>query len=66
MRSKIKGPFVGEIKVRNGKKYIRRNATIVLSMIKQEYNVHLGNRFEQIIITSDQVGRKIGEFIKTK
>lgn len=66
MRSKTKGPYVGEIKVRNGKKYIKRNATIVPSMDKQEYYVHLGNRYEQIKISSDQIGQKIGEFIKTK
>jgi ribosomal protein S19 len=44
----------------------RRNEIIKPSDVEKEYRVHTGKEYKEIKITSNHVGRKMGEFVMTK
>lgn len=76
-RSAKKGPYVDEKlykKVMQAKasgggppiKTWRRECTIVPEFIGQRFDVHNGKVFNQVYVTEDMVGHKLGEFSPTR
>lgn len=77
-RSAKKGPYVDErlyqkvIKAKSGGgsvpaiKTWARECTIVPEFIGQKFDVHNGKVFNQVYVTEDMVGHKLGEFSPTR
>ena len=76
-RSRKKGPFVNEklyIKVMAAKdtgnrqpiKTWARACTIVPEFIGHTFSVHNGKVFNNVMVTEDMVGHKLGEFSPTR
>lgn len=76
-RSSKKGPYVDEVlfqKVMRNRqsgsnapiKVWARACTIVPEFIGQNFAIHNGRTFENLYVTEDMVGHKLGEFAPTR
>ena len=74
-RSKWKGPFfdmklLKKVLASKGEfkrfKTRSRNSTILREFVNREFDVHTGNKFITIKVTSDMLGHKFGEFASTR
>jgi small subunit ribosomal protein S19 len=76
-RSSKKGPYVDERLFRRAErlnqmgkrepmKTWKRACTIVPEFIGHTFKVHNGNKFNDVFITEDMVGHKLGEFSNTR
>lgn len=72
-RSKWKGPYVNlnylnNVNSHNKKKsiLISRNSSVIPKFINKEFEVHTGNSYTKILITTEMIGHKFGEFVATR
>jgi ribosomal protein S19 len=66
-RSLWKGPYFNYISnLKTNKKYISRASVILPSHLNKTFEIHNGKRMVKILILSQMIGRKFGEFVKTK
>jgi small subunit ribosomal protein S19 len=74
-RSKWKGPFFDFKllkKVSDSKNNFKRfkvwsrNSTILREFVNREFDIHNGNKFISLRVSSDMIGHKFGEFASTR
>jgi len=68
-RSKWKGPYFNyqELKNTNKQKNIlNKNFEIVPKFIGQTFQIHNGKAYVDILVTSDMINHKFGEFVFTR
>lgn len=68
-RSKWKGLFTKPRTPKNETlrtDIMHRNNTITPRMTNQTFRVHRGNTFKNITISSEMLGQKFGEFVRTR
>lgn len=68
-RSKWKGLFIETKefkKVTSIKKEISRHSTIAPKFVAQNFQIHNGNKFKNIIVTKEMLGHKFGELSRTR
>ncbi|KAL4904930.1 hypothetical protein BDW74DRAFT_153791 [Aspergillus multicolor] len=44
----------------------KRSATILPNFVGLRFSVHTGKKYEDVLITDEMVGRKLGEFAPTR
>jgi len=68
-RSKWKGLFTSQ-KISEKKQHqvtkMPRNSSIAPKFMDQTFQVHRGNAFKNITVSSEMIGQKFGEFVKTR
>ena len=60
-----KGPYTFIAQNKN-KNYASRNSDIVPKFIGNTFLVHSGNQYKEVIITTEMIGHKFGEFVFTR
>jgi len=66
-RSIWKGPYVSTSLIKSKQTQVwTRNTTIIPSFVSQTLYVHNGQKFQQLFITDNIIGLKLGQFVLTR
>lgn len=70
-RSKWKGPYITEKALQKLKKNhknltVSRNTEILPKLVGQTFRIHNGKKYMEIIVTTEMIGHKFGEFFSTR
>ena len=68
-RSKWKGPYFNYQKLKNTneqKNILNKNSEIVPKFVDQNFQIYNGKNYVDILVTSDMINHKFGEFVFTR
>lgn len=70
-RTKWKGPFINESNLQTTKKThlktaVSRHATVLPKFVEETFNIYTGQKFNELHVTEEMIGRKFGEFASTR